>query len=232
LNKKNIYKNIGCIPITNEIEMEAFFDEKVSLKEGFYSVAINAEKIIRSDEDENFSKIVEESIFPIPDGIAALLMLKKKGFKAQKVDLPKFAIDYSAKKQLKLGLIGTTQENNTLACSNLIKSFPTLNLFGVHGYLNNNSIIEKIREEKPNIILLGMGSPKQELLAKRIHHEFKSLIIINCGGAIDILSGKVKRAPKVIQYLNAEWLYRMIIQPRRIKRYLKLFRFLPIYFKA
>lgn len=233
MKKIFIYKNISCIPFNNYSEIEEYISSHISINKGFYSVAINAEKLIRSDEDDKFSKIVEDSIFPIPDGIAAVLLLKKKGFKTKKINLPEFIVQYCSDNNLKLALVGATPRNNQLACKNLIKTNKDLNIvLGLDGYKDQENIISEINKCKPEVVLLGLGSPKQEFLAEKLHKTFPDLVIINCGGAIDVFSGLIKRAPVFIQNLNIEWLYRMIIQPTRIRRYLKLIKFLPIYFKS
>lgn len=233
MKKEIISGKIGCIPFSKEEELVKFLNDKISSGTGFYSIAINAEKLIRANEDKNFSKIVEDSIFPIPDGIAATLLLKKKGFQSKKIDLPEFIVRYCADNSLKLALVGATSKSNTLACENLVKKNKDLDIvLGLDGYKNEKNIISEITECRPDIVLLGLGSPKQEFLAKKLHQTFPNLVIINCGGAIDVFSGLVKRAPVLIQNLNIEWLYRLIIQPTRIRRYLKLFKFLPIYFKS
>ena len=215
------------------MEMEAFIDDKMSKEIGFYSIAINAEKLIRAEEDIFFSNIVETSIFPVPDGVAGILLLKKKGIHARKMNLPRFIVEYCEKKKLKIGLVGATSESNLIACNNLKKKYPRLNLvLNLNGYSKEEKIVAELNKSNPDVILLGMGSPKQEILSKKLNKLFPKLIIINCGGAIDIFSGKVKRAPSFIQNLQIEWLYRMIVQPKRIKRYIHLIKFIKIYMKS
>ena len=233
MKKEVIFGKIGCIPFSTDEQLVRFLNEKFSSRTGFYSIAINAEKLIRSNEDECFSKIVEEAIFPIPDGIAAVLLLKKKGFKAKKIDLPKFIVRYCSENNLKLALIGATSKNNEFACKNLIKKHKDLNIvLGLDGYKDEEIMISEIRRCKPEVVLLGLGTPKQEFLAKKLHQIFPNIVFVNSGGAIDVFSGSVKRAPVFIQNLNIEWLFRMIIQPTRIRRYSSLFKFIPIYFKS
>jgi len=72
-----------------------------------------------------------------------------------------------------------------------------------------------------------MGSEKQELWIYKWREEFKDIpVCIGIGGSLDIWAGEKKRAPKFIQELGLEWLYRTILEPRRIKRVLKIFKFL------
>jgi N-acetylglucosaminyldiphosphoundecaprenol N-acetyl-beta-D-mannosaminyltransferase len=88
-----------------------------------------------------------------------------------------------------------------------------------HGYQNLDKVIEKINKAKPNILLVGLGSPKQE---KWIYKNLKKMpnvkVAVGVGGAFDFISGQVKRAPKFLQKIGLEWLWRLILQPRRAKR--------------
>ncbi len=88
-----------------------------------------------------------------------------------------------------------------------------------HGYQNLEKIIKKINKIKPNILLVGLGSPKQE---KWIFNNLSKMpsvkVAIGVGGAFDFISGRIKRAPKILQKIGLEWLWRLTLQPKRIKR--------------
>lgn len=84
----------------------------------------------------------------------------------------------------------------------------------------------KIKQFKPDLLLVGLGSPKQE---EFIYENLKTLNIplsIGIGGMIDIISGTVKRRPKIMRDTGTEWLYRLLSQPKRFKRQLVLPRFI------
>ncbi len=84
----------------------------------------------------------------------------------------------------------------------------------------------KIKQFKPHLLLVGLGSPKQE---EFIYENIQTLNVppsIGIGGMIDIISGTVKRAPKIMRILEPEWLYRLLSQPKRLKRQLVLPKFL------
>ena len=71
-----------------------------------------------------------------------------------------------------------------------------------------------------------MGSPRQELMAKRIIDAVPGVFIVGCGGALDILAGKLKRAPRFMVENNLEWLYRLAKEPSRWRRQLVLPRYM------
>ena len=88
-----------------------------------------------------------------------------------------------------------------------------------HGYQNLEKVIEKINKAKPDILLVGLGSPKQE---KWIYENLAKMpsvkVAIGVGGAFDFISGRVKRAPVFVQKISLEWLWRLALQPWRVKR--------------
>ena len=79
--------------------------------------------------------------------------------------------------------------------------------------------MEKISKLKPDILLVALGIPMQEELIYRHMNEFNKGIIVGVGGTFDVLSGTKKRAPKIFIKLNLEWLYRIIKEPSRLKRF-------------
>ncbi|MED2801574.1 WecB/TagA/CpsF family glycosyltransferase, partial [Bacillus thuringiensis] len=98
-----------------------------------------------------------------------------------------------------------------------------------HGFVNGEEIEEikmKIKQFKTHLLLVGLGSPKQE---EFIYENIQTLNVplsIGIGGMIDIISGTVKRAPKMMRDTGTEWLYRLLSQPKRLKRQLVLPKFL------
>lgn len=222
---------INCYCFLSKLDVFKLLDYFILNSIGTFSVAINAEKIIRCHEDHDFKEIVNQSLFQVPDGVGALLFIKKiKGYKSIKVDLPRIALEYSNLNKISLAIIGANEKNNERAFNAVKNDFPFIKLVGrLNGYSNFENILEFLCISKPQILLFGLGSPKQEIMASKLIKIFPTLLIINCGGAIDVLSGSVKRAPNFIQKFNLEWLYRLVTQPQRFKRQIKLFKILPIY---
>jgi N-acetylglucosaminyldiphosphoundecaprenol N-acetyl-beta-D-mannosaminyltransferase len=95
-------------------------------------------------------------------------------------------------------------------------------------------IIEAINEAKPDILLLGLGNPKQEVWFRRNQNLLYVPVCIGVGGALNFISGAVERAPKWIQKIGCEWLFRIYQEPRRLwKRYVKdLYLFLILILKS
>ena len=81
------------------------------------------------------------------------------------------------------------------------------------------ALIDCINESRAEVLFLGLGSPKQENWFAEYHRQLKYVKVCQCiGGTLDTIAGNVKRAPEIWQKSSLEWLYRLIIQPSRIKR--------------
>lgn len=92
--------------------------------------------------------------------------------------------------------------------------------------LNDRLVIEKIKEAKPDVLFVGLGSPRQEKWAAKHIRDLGVPLIMCVGGSFDVLSGNVRRAPALMRFIGLEWLWRLILEPRRIGRMMVLPKFL------
>lgn len=106
--------------------------------------------------------------------------------------------------------------------------YPSLQIVTQHGYFSlesNNSdnqmVIEKIQSYKPNILMVGMGMPRQEKWILENYAQIKANVILPCGACIDYVAGEVPTPPRWMGKVGLEWLYRLITEPKRLwRRYL------------
>jgi N-acetylglucosaminyldiphosphoundecaprenol N-acetyl-beta-D-mannosaminyltransferase len=85
----------------------------------------------------------------------------------------------------------------------------------------NELVVDLINRARPDVLCLGLGTPKQEKWAGRFRHRLNVSAILCVGAAFDFASRKARRAPRVIQRAGLEWAFRLIREPRRLwKRYL------------
>jgi exopolysaccharide biosynthesis WecB/TagA/CpsF family protein len=197
-----------------------------------YTVALNAEKIIRCVDDDEFSKLVFGASILVPDGVAACWTVSRyTSSKVARIEFPKLAVEYARSKNLKVSLVGTTESRNRSAVNSLRETYPGLEVVSsVDGFQSDQALIDHIANSTADILLLGLGSPKQESVASRAMRNIEhDKLIVCCGGYIDILSGEKRKAPKVFQDLGLEWMYRLITNPQRFGRYLKLTKFIYYY---
>ncbi len=203
-------------------------EEAVCSKKILY--AINAEKIINLSSDE---KIIINNNIAFPDGIGAVWALKRNGLiNACKIPGCELWLDlinrYHSSKSFYI--IGGKQKVLDDTLKKIRIQFPGINILGSrNGYFRSNNdyvrLIESIKNKKPEIIFVAMGSPKQENLIKKLY-EVNPATYMGLGGSFDVYTGDVKRAPKFFVRLNLEWAYRLFKEPKRIFRQFSLISFL------
>lgn len=124
-------------------------------------------------------------------------------------------------------LLGSDPGVAAQAGQRLRRSYPGLRVVGTHhGYFQVGSghderVIEDINAKRPDIVLVGMGSPKQELWVQRNAHRLDTDVLWTVGALFDYVSGRVPRAPAWLADNGLEWIFRLAIEPNRMwRRYL------------
>jgi N-acetylglucosaminyldiphosphoundecaprenol N-acetyl-beta-D-mannosaminyltransferase len=186
-------------------------DEAVDRIKGFV-VLPYSEFIVRAQKDEEFKNILNSADFCLCESQGLYLAAK---FLGKKIKEPINGVELIYKLQGKIFLFGGKDE-----VIKKVKEKLNSEVVGAeNGYQDSDKIIEKINQVKPNILLVGLGSPKQE---KWIYENLKKMpsvkVAIGVGGAFDFISGRIKRAPRFVQKIGFEWLWRLILEPRRITR--------------
>ncbi|ERK32200.1 WecB/TagA/CpsF family glycosyltransferase [Clostridium intestinale] len=197
-----------------------------------YVVTPNVDHIVRLEKDSEFKKVYKEADLILTDGMPLVWISKfNKTPVKEKVsgsDLFPYLCELSEKNRYRMFLLGGAEGVADLAKKNLTSKYRNLNIVGTHspsfGFENNqkeiDDIISIIREAKPDILILGLGSPKQEKLIHKYLEAFKVPITFCIGAAIDFEAKVVKRAPLWMQKSGLEWFYRFLKEPRRMfKRY-------------
>ncbi|RPI90371.1 MAG: glycosyltransferase, partial [Spirochaetales bacterium] len=125
-------------------------------------------------------------------------------------------------KEYSIFLVGARPEIVEKTFSNIQKSFPKIRIVGRHGgYFNSErekSVVEAIRKSNANIIFVGLGFPKEDRWIDKYRNEFRNAVLVGVGGAIDIISGEIKKAPAFFMDRGLDWFYRIITKPWRIGR--------------
>jgi len=128
----------------------------------------------------------------------------------------------------KVFLLGATKEINTRALNNLKLKYPGISVIGGNdGYFgedDTDEIINKINNFSPDLLLIGISSPKKEIISIDWKQKLDCRVIIPCGGMIDVIAGKTRMAPSWIKIIGLASFYRLIQEPRRLGRsYLKIY---------
>ena len=194
-------------------------------------VTINPEMIIYSEKHPEFKEIIDRADMVIPDGVGIKIALILKGQSANRIpgiDFAKCLLDKCANENIPVAIIGAREEIITKAAEKLKEELRELNIVYAHnGYFkNDNDIYDELNKSGAKLILVAMGSPRQEEFiynAKKILHP---CLMVGIGGSLDVWSGATKRAPEIYKKLGFEWLYRTVKQPERFKR---IFPTLPLF---
>ncbi|MCL1935672.1 MAG: WecB/TagA/CpsF family glycosyltransferase [Defluviitaleaceae bacterium] len=184
----------------------------------------NPEIIIKANKDKELLKIINNADLVVPDGIGVVIasMFTKRKLK-QRVAGIDLIINFfeNLEKEITIYIFGGKDGVAEIAKKNLEKKYSKLKVVGYNnGYFDKEkekNIIEEIKEKKPDVLLVGLGAPRQEKWINK-NKDLPVKISIGVGGSIDVMSGKIKRAPDIFIKLNLEWFYRLLKEPKRIKR--------------
>ena len=144
------------------------------------------------------------------------------------IDLGKAILKRAQYLKKTVALVGAEQDVVENAVVNLKFEMPDLNIvYYRDGYFTDeNEVRHELLSKGPDVVLVALGSPKQEYFINSIKNQLPNSIFIGLGGSFDVWAGKVKRAPKIFRNLGLEWFYRIAKEPERIKR---VFPTLPLF---
>lgn len=197
--------------------------------DGFkYVVTPNPEIVWLSRKDAKLKEAVQNAALVIPDGIGVIYgakMLKRPlKEKVPGADLAEKVIAEMAKTGKSLFLFGAKPGVAEKAAEKLCDKYPGLVIAGTNdGYFTDDApIIEKINASKPDLLLVCLGAPKQEKWMLDNSDKLSVPLAMGLGGSLDVYAGVVERAPEKWQKMNLEWLYRIVKEPKRIGRAMRL----------
>lgn len=218
---EKIYLN-GFQTCLKELE-KAIWDEKKK-----FIITANPETLMIGQKDKMFDKVLKsDDVTIVPDGIGVVKAAKLLGYDVKErvtgVELSKKLLEFANLYQKSIYLFGAKEEVIRLLIDKIKKEYPNIIIKGYEsGYVPEKDVVmDKIVKCEPDIVLVALGIPQQELLIDRYYEEAKKGIFIGVGGSFDVLSGTKKRAPQIFIKLNLEWLYRIVKEPKRIKRFVQ-----------
>jgi len=182
-----------------------------------YIVTINPEFIVKAQEDKEFKKILNKADLAIPDGVGLLWASRMLGEPLKErvagVDLMSRIMNYESGTKNKVFLLGG---RNGVA-EKIAGQWSAV--VGFSEETEGTELFARIRQCQPDILLVALGAPKQEKwIAENLSKVPSVKLAIGVGGAFDFLAQKIKRAPVFMQKIGLEWLWRLILQPRRFGR--------------
>ncbi len=196
-----------------------------------YCVTPNAEMAYEALHDEAFRAVLNGAALVLPDGAGVVLGAKilKTPLK-QKVAGIEFAqnlLPILEETGKRLFLLGSKPGVAELAAEKMLQKHPKLCVCGtMDGYFKDDSeAVARINEARADVVFVCLGAPKQEYFMQKHASELNVRLMIGLGGTLDGIAGTVKRAPRWMIRLQLEWLYRLIKQPSRLGRMMRLPKF-------
>ena len=219
--------NIWVDPVNRE--------EAIRRVKSFLKLGNRPHSIFAANPEKNFSvprnpvlyEAFQKADLLLPDGIGVVLAARiLYGVSLERVAGSEFIFDIcdiAAKEGYGIFVYGAREEINKAAVRVLKKRYPELKIAGrANGYVRDEEmpeLISRINESQARILFLALGSPKQEKWFATHKDSLKNVRVCQAiGGTLDTIAGNVKRAPNIWQTCYAEWLYRLIVEPQRIRR--------------
>lgn len=234
---KNTLLGITLTPQTRKEVLEKIEKYIHTPGDFFHIVSLNPENLLASLANIEFKKVIETARVKIVDGVGIVLASKLLGTEAGDritgVDLMRELLIMANGQRSRVLLIGGG-ENLSLNLSKCYsRAYVEAKFMGMQGIRNikkpltiEESILFSIVSSfKPHFIFAAFGSPDQELWLWRHRDKLKGIVCMGVGGGFDYESGRVVRAPKPFRFLGFEWLFRLIFQPWRWRRQIKLIKF-------
>ena len=199
-------------------------------------VTPNAEIVQKCIEEEEFAAIVRQADVILPDGVGVIKASKILGTPLRSpvpgVEAGEALVKRSGEEDLPVFLMGGKPGIAETAAEKLREKYPDAKIVGTHhGYFNktneeNDAVIEEINASDAVILFVCLGVPAQEKWMIENRDRLNTVrVMLGLGGSLDVYSGTLKRAPAFFRKLGLEWLYRLIRQPSRIGRMMKLPKF-------
>jgi N-acetylglucosaminyldiphosphoundecaprenol N-acetyl-beta-D-mannosaminyltransferase len=196
-------------------------------------ITANPIMVMSAVESPDYMNIMKQADLIVPDGAGVVWAAQYIGNPVTErvtgFDLLHQMMKLGETEGWKVFLVGASPEIISAAAENLKQQYPSLKIVGYRdGYFQadeDDAVIENIQAHQPDILLLGRSADKQEPWIAKHKNKLQIPVIMGVGGSFDVLSGKLKRAPKMFQWLRLEWFYRLLQEPWRYKRMLVLPRF-------
>ena len=201
--------------------------------QGGYVVTPNVDHVVRLEQDEKFREAYREASLVLTDGQPLIWISKLLGCpireKVSGSDLFPRLCSLAASRKYRMYFLGAAEGVAQLAAENLKRDYPGLIIAGTcsppYGFEKDpaqvGQIWEWIDEASPDFLIVGLGTPKQELFLWENRGRLGRILAFGLGASLDFAAGRVRRAPLWMQKCGLEWFYRLCREPRRLfKRYL------------
>jgi N-acetylglucosaminyldiphosphoundecaprenol N-acetyl-beta-D-mannosaminyltransferase len=221
------FSNVGFEDVCSAI------DERITSREPGYIVTPNVNLVCNFHRYPDFREAYRKAFMWLPDGTPLMWVARLLGIrfveKLSGSDMVPWLSAYAAKKGYRVFLLGGRPCSAEVAAQRLQQKNPGLQIAGwycppfgfEHDPQENALTIQAVKDARPDILFVALGSPKQELWLARHLTELDVPVSMGVGAALDFIAGKLRRAPRWMQHTGLEWVWRLFQEPRRLwRRYL------------
>jgi N-acetylglucosaminyldiphosphoundecaprenol N-acetyl-beta-D-mannosaminyltransferase len=187
---------------------------------------VNPEFVMQARRDAAFRAALDRAALAVADGFGVVWALRRQGCAQREpvtgIDLVTRLAGRCAEDGHRLFLLGAEQGVAAEAGRQLVARFPGLVIAGAEPGSprpeDDEMTAGRVNRARPDVLLVAYGHPKQELWIDRNRERLRVPVAIGVGGTLDFLAGRVRRAPAWMRTLHLEWLWRLLIEPRRLRR--------------
>ncbi len=194
-----------------------------------YLCSVNVAILMMMSRDSRLQRFIKNAALVVADGQpivwASQWLARPLPERVAGIDLIDALAKRAEQERFRVYLLGASREIIRAAAANLQSKYPRLDICGYDdGYFSPAEAcdrVEAIRQSGAQILLVGMGVPRQEFFLEEHWSDLDVSLAIGVGGSFDVIAGLKKRAPYWVQEAGMEWLYRLLQEPKRLwKRYL------------
>lgn len=226
--------NIIGVPITatNLTACVDYLTENIESIRGEYVCVSNVHTTVMARDNPAYMEIQTNSLMSVPDGKPLSVLGRRKASKMARVTGPDLMREILSTtrgdgRKFRHYIYGSTPEVLEALTQKICHSFPKADIAATEPSVFRslspaeiNQLADRINSSGSDFVWLGLGAPRQEILAAGLHGKTQSLSIA-VGGAFNILAGIIPEAPRWMKELSLEWLFRLMREPRRLfRRYL------------
>lgn len=196
-------------------------------------VTPNPETVMLARRDSALARALAAADLSVPDGVGIVWAARRLGHplpaRVPGIELAQAALQRAALMGVPVFLVGGRPQVAAEAAARCQARWPALVVAGHHhGYFTaaeEPGMVAAIATSGARLVLVGMGTPRQELFAQGLRREPGGRVVMTVGGTLDVWSGRARRAPPLVRRAGLEWLYRAVREPRRLGRLAALPRF-------
>jgi N-acetylglucosaminyldiphosphoundecaprenol N-acetyl-beta-D-mannosaminyltransferase len=215
---------VDCIDMAGAVaEIERQLDQAGPTR---LVATVNPEFVMRARRDGRFRQALEGASLSLADGIGVVWAMRRRGCpQVERVpgsDLVPLLVQACAARGRRLFLLGAGPGVAEEAARRLEAAHPGLRVAGTHAGSphpeDDAETLRRIAVARPDLLLVAYGAPQQELWIIRNRQRLEVPVAIGVGGTLDFLAGRVRRAPRWMRRTHLEWLWRLALQPSRVRR--------------